>query len=140
MQYLTAHTFADTATTVEFLEDSYSYEDTAVIRIFDPALNMYSESGFVDSIDIVISSDADTIGTDITLVETDGSSGIFEGTIFFTLDDYTSGHRLQVVQGGEIYVAYGDTTISAKIEGTPSPITDTTELEEGKSSFTETIE
>ena len=122
--------FADTAIFIEFLDDSYSYEDTAVIRVTDPAINMYSQIGSIDSIDVVLSSDADTIGTTITLHETDSSSDIFEGTVFFVLDDYTSGHRLQVVQDGQIYATYGESTVSATIEGAPSPITDTTELKE----------
>ena len=122
-----ADAFAEDEITVEFLEDSYSHDGTAVIRVTDSKMD---DSSIPNSVDVALSSDADTIGTTITLQETDNTSGIFEGTVFFVLDDYTSGHRLQVVQGGEIYATYGETTVSAKIEGTPSPITDTAELEE----------
>ena len=114
--------FAEDPDLIEFLEDSYSYDDTAVIRVIDSEMNVSSD---IDSVDINISSDADTIGTTITLHETDTSSGIFEATVFFVLDDFTSGYRLQIVQGGEIYATYNDTINSASIEGTPSPITDT---------------
>ena len=131
--------FADADVSIEFLDDSYSFDDTAVIRITDPAINLYSQADSIDSIDIAISSDADTVGTTITLYETDISSDIFEGTVFFVLDDYTSGHRLQVVQGGQIYATYGESTASATVEGTPSQITDTAELEEKPSSSPETI-
>ena len=129
--------FAEDEIVVEFLEDSYSSDGAAVIRITDSKMD---DSSIINTVDVVVSSDADTIGTTITLQETDNVSGIFEGTVFFVLDDYTSGHRLQVVQGGSIYVTYKDTTSSASIEGTPFPITDTTELDVGKSNFTKTIE
>ncbi|MGI9566913.1 MAG: hypothetical protein ACR2LL_07875 [Nitrosopumilus sp.] len=119
--------FAEDEGVIEFLEDSYSYDGTAVIRVTDSDMDV---SNGVDTVDAVVSSDADTVGTTIMLHETDSSSGVFEGTVFFVLDDYTSGHRLQIVQGGEIYATYKDMTSSASIEGTPSPITDTTELEE----------
>ncbi len=128
--------FAENNGMIEFLEDSYSYDDTAVIRVTDSDMDVSSD---IDSVDIHILSDADTIGTSIMLHETDTSSGIFEGTVFFVLDDYTSGHTLQIVQGGEIYVTYRDMTSSASIEGTPSSITDTTELEEISSNSIEPI-
>lgn len=119
--------FAENNDMIEFLEDNYSYDETAVIRVIDSDMDVSSD---IDYVDINVASDADTIGTTIMLQETDTSSGIFEGTVFFVLDDYTSGHRLQIVQGGEIYAAYKGTVSSAFIEGTPLPITDTTELEE----------
>ena len=135
--YYDIDAFAEDEIVVEFLEDIYSFDGTAVIRVTDSRMD---DSSIINTVDVVISSDADTIGTTITLQETDNVSGIFEGTIFFVLDDYTSGHQLQVVQDGSIYVTYKDTTSSASIEGTPSPITDTTELEEIPSSFAETID
>ena len=128
--------FAEDEIMVEFLEDSYSYNETAVIRVNDPDMSISYD---IDYVEINIASDADTIGTTIMLHETD-TSGIFEGTIFFVLDDYTSGHRLQIVQGGEIYAAYKGTITSASIEGTPSPIIDTTELKEIPSSLSKTID
>ena len=129
--------FAEDEIVVEFLEDSYSSDDTAVIRVTDSRID---DSSIINTVDVVISSDADTIGTTITLQETDNVSGIFEGTVFFVLDDYTSGHRLQVVQGGSIYVTYKDTISSISIEGTPSPITDTTELEETPSNTVDVVQ
>ena len=128
--------FAENNSVIEFLEDNYSYDETAVIRVIDSDMDVSSD---IDYVNVNVASDADTIGTIILLQETDTSSGIFEGTVFFVLDDYTSGHRLQIVQGGEIYTAYKGTVSSASIEGTPSPITDTTELEEGKPNFTKNI-
>ena len=122
-------------TMIEFLEDSYPHSGTAVIRVTDSSMNV---SSGVDYVDVVISSDADTVGTVVTMQETDNSSGIFEGTVFFVLNDYTSGHRLQVVQGDYIYATYKDTTDSALIEGTPYPITDTTEFEEAQVKSAET--
>ena len=107
--------FAEDEIVVEFLEDSYSSDSTAVIRITDSKMD---DSSIINTVDVIVSSDADTIGTTITLQETDNVSGIFEGTVFFVLDDYTSGHRLQVVQGGSVYVTYKDTTSFASIEGT----------------------
>lgn len=119
--------FAEDERLIEFLEDSYPYHGTAVIRVTDSDMDVSSD---VETVDVGVASDADIIGTTITLHETDSSSGIFEGTVFFVLDDSTSGHRLQVVQGGEIYAVYEDLSTDARIEETPSPITDTAELEE----------
>ena len=129
--------FAEDKAIIEFLEESYAHDGTAVIRVTDSRMD---NDPFVETVDVVLFSGADTIGTTITLRETDNKSGIFEGTVFFVLDDYTSGNRLQVVQGDFIYATYKGTTSSATIKGTPSQITDTTEFEEVPSNTVETIE
>ena len=64
----TADVFAEDEITVEFLEDSYSHDGTAVIRVTDSRMD---DSSIPNSVDVALSSDADTIGTTITLQETD---------------------------------------------------------------------
>ncbi len=45
------------------------------------------------------------------MTETGDATGIFEGTVFFSTVDDTSGHRLRVSQGDTIYSKYDDYTL-----------------------------
>ncbi|WP_179372602.1 hypothetical protein [Nitrosopumilus ureiphilus] len=95
---------------IKWLETSYPSTGTAVVQLIDPDMNLNSEK--VDNFDVDVWSDTDFAGIDLTMTETDVSSGIFEGTVFFTITDDSSGHRLRVLQGDTIYTKYDDITIS----------------------------
>ena len=93
---------------IMWLEASYSSSETGVVRVLDSDANLNSEK--IDNFDVDVWSDTDFAGIDLTLTETGDATGIFEGTVFFTTTDDTSGHRLLVSQVDTIYSKYGDNT------------------------------
>jgi hypothetical protein len=78
---------------VQFLEASYPATGQGVIRVVDPDLNLNPEA--VDNFNVDVWSDSDAGGIDLTVTETNEATGIFEGTVFFTVTDESSGHRLK---------------------------------------------
>ena len=105
---------------VEWLEASYPASGQAVLRVVDPDMNLNPES--VDNFEVDVWSDSDSGGIDLTVTETNESTGIFEGTVQFTLDDSSSGHRLRISEGDIITAEYEDNTL-------PDPYTRADELD-----------
>ena len=104
----------------QWLEASYPASGTGVIRIVDPDMNLNPES--VDNFNVDVWSDSDAGGIDLTVTETNEATGIFEGTVFFTTTDESSGHRLRVAEGDTITAEYEDNTL-------PDPYTTADELD-----------
>ena len=104
----------------QWLEASYPASGTGVIRIVDPDMNLNPEA--VDNFDVDVWSDSDAGGIDLTVTETNEATGIFEGTVFFTTTDESSGHRLRVSEGDTITAEYEDNTL-------PDPYTTADELD-----------
>ncbi len=94
---------------VRWLEDSYPTSGTGVVRVTDPDMNLNPDR--IDNFDIDVWSDSDPGGIDLTVTETDDSTGIFEGTVFFTTTDESSGHRLRVIEGDTLTAEYEDNTL-----------------------------
>jgi translation initiation factor IF-1 len=111
---------------VQFLEASYPATGQGVIRVVDPDLNLNPEA--VDTFEIDSWSDSDAGGIDLTVTETNEATGIFEGTVFFTVTDESSGHRLRVAEGDTVTAEYSDNTL-------PSPYTTADELEISATTF-----
>lgn len=105
---------------VKWLEADYSSTGTGVVRVTDPDMNLDPDK--FDNFDIDVWSDSDAGGIDLTLTETNKSTGIFEGTVFFTTTDESSGHRLRVAGEDTITAEYEDNTL-------PSPYTTADELD-----------
>ncbi|MCV0392936.1 MAG: hypothetical protein K5790_06545 [Nitrosopumilus sp.] len=105
---------------VQWLEASYPASGTGVVRIIDPDMNLDPES--VDNFDVDVWSDSDAGGIDLTVTETNEATGIFEGTVFFTVTDESSGHRLRVAEGDTVTAEYEDNTL-------PDPYTTADELD-----------
>ena len=105
---------------VQWLEASYPASGTGVVRIIDPDMNLNPEA--VDNFDADVWSDSDAGGIDLTVTETNEATGIFEGTVFFTVDDESSGHRLRVAEGDTVTAEYEDNTL-------PDPYTTADELD-----------
>ena len=76
----------------------------------------------VDNFDVDVWSDSDAGGIDLTVTETNEATGIYEGTVFFTVSDESSGHRLRVAEGDTITAEYEDNTL-------PDPYTTADELD-----------
>ena len=94
---------------VQWLEASYPASGTGVIRVIDPDMNLNPEA--VDNFDVDVWSDSDAGGVDLTVTETNEATGIFEGTVFFTTTDESSGHRLRVAEGDTVTAEYEDHTL-----------------------------
>ena len=105
---------------VQWLEASYPASGTGVVRVIDPDMNLNPEA--VDNFDVDVWSDSDAGGIDLTVTETNEATGIFEGTVFFTVSDESSGHRLRVAEGDTVTAEYEDNTL-------PDPYTTADELD-----------
>ncbi len=104
----------------KWLERGYADGETGVVRVTDPDMNLNQDR--IDNFQIDVWSDSDAGGIDLTVTETDDATGIFEGTVFFTSTDESSGHRLRVIEGDTITAEYEDNTL-------PSPYTTADELD-----------
>ena len=93
----------------QWLEASYPASGTGVVRIIDPDMNLDPEA--VDNFNVDIWSDSDAGGIGLTVTETNEATGIFEGTVFFTISDESSGHRLRVAEGDTVTAEYEDNTL-----------------------------
>ncbi|MCV0373144.1 MAG: hypothetical protein K5793_06275 [Nitrosarchaeum sp.] len=105
---------------VQWLEASYSAKGTGVVRVIDPDMNLNPEA--VDNFRVDVWSDSDAGGISLTVTETNEATGIFEGTVFFTVTDQSSGHRLRVAEGDTVTAEYEDNTL-------PKPYTTADELD-----------
>ena len=94
---------------VQFSEDNFLSDKSALIRVLDPDLNLNPEA--LDQISIDVSSDSDAAGIEVAAIETSESSGIFVATITFTQNLSSSGNRLLALPGDEIYAKYDDHTL-----------------------------
>lgn len=105
---------------IQFLESSYPASGTGVIRIIDADMNLNPTA--IDNFAIDAWSDSDAGGIDLTVTETNEATGIFEGTVFFTTANDSSGHRLRVAEGDTVTAEYEDNTL-------PDPYTTADELD-----------
>ena len=103
----------------QWLEASYPASGTGIVRVIDPDMNLNPEA--VDNFDVDVFSDSDAGGISLTVTETSEATGIFEGTVFFTTADSSSGNRLRVAEGDTVTAEYEDNTL-------PGPYTTADEL------------
>ena len=115
---------------VQWLEASYPASGTGVVRVIDPDMNLDPEA--VDNFAVDVWSDSDAGGIDLTVTETNEATGIFEGTVFFTVADESSGHRLRVAEGDTVTAEYEDNTL-------PDPYTTADELDVTATSLIGTV-
>ena len=95
--------------TIQFSEETFFSDDSAVIRVIDLDMNLNPEA--LDSIPIQIFSDSDLGGIEITATETSENSGAFVDTISFTQTQTSSGNRLFSLPGDTIFAKYDDHTL-----------------------------
>ena len=115
---------------VQWIETSYPAQGTGIVRVIDQDMNLNPES--VDNFDVDVYSDSDSGGIDLTVTETNEATGVFEGTVFFTTTDESSGHRLRVSEGDTITAEYEDGTL-------PSPYSTNDDIEITATSIIGTI-
>ena len=95
---------------VQWLEASYAATGSGIVRVIDPDMN--TNPSAVDNIDdIVVYSETFLGGIELTVTETQESSGIFEGTVEFDPESASQGHRLQVTEGDIVTAEYDDYTL-----------------------------
>ena len=102
-----------------FDTSSASAGGSAVLTVTDGDEN--TNSAIIDSFTAAVFSDSDNGGFTLTLNETDEDTGVFEGTVFFTSTDATSGSNLRVSEGDTVTAEYSDNTL-------PEPYTDSDKL------------
>jgi len=84
-------------------------EDSAKIKLFDMDMNLNPES--VDTVNVDVFSDDDGAGINLQISETTENSGVFEGLVYLTKNDQSSGNRLYALPDSEITVKYSDRTL-----------------------------
>ncbi len=84
-------------------------EDAAKIKLFDIDMNLNPES--VDTVYVDVFSDDDVAGINLQITETTENSGIFEGLVYLTKNDQSSGNRLYALPDSEIIAKYSDRTL-----------------------------
>jgi len=102
-----------------FDTSSASAGGSAVLTVTDADEN--TNSAIIDTFTTAIFSDSDNGGFPLTLNETDEDTGVFEGTVYFTSTDATSGANLRVSEGDTVTAEYTDNTL-------PEPYTDSDNL------------
>ena len=108
--------------TIQFLKDVFSSDDSVIIRIIDPDMNLNPEA--LDHVPIELSSDSDVAGIIVDAIETSESSGSFLVTISLSQTLPSSGNRLYANIGDEISAKYDDNTLPK-----PFSISDNLEIE-----------
>jgi hypothetical protein len=94
---------------IQFSEENYLSDNTAIIRVIDSDLNLNPES--LDHMPVQISSTSDMSGIEVDAIETSESSGVFTATISFTQNQSSSGNRLFVIPDDTIFAKYDDYTL-----------------------------
>ncbi len=102
-----------------FDTSSASAGGSAVLTVTDADEN--TDSGIIGTFQAAVFSDSDNGGFTLTLTETDEDTGTFEGSVFFTSTDATSGSNLRVSEGDTVTAEYSDVTL-------PEPYTDSDSL------------
>nr|AIF13669.1 RTX toxin, Ca2+-binding protein [uncultured marine thaumarchaeote KM3_63_D09] len=92
---------------------------SALLTVTDPDEN--TNNTIVDTFNVAVFSDSDSGGFTLVMNETDEDTGVFEGTVFFTDSDATSGTNLRVSEGDTVTAEYDDKTL-------PGPYTDSDTL------------
>ncbi|MCH9657866.1 hypothetical protein K0U27_04070 [archaeon] len=99
---------------IKWLDTNYPSTGTAVIQVVSPNMNLDPKA--IDNFDVDVWSDTDLAGIDLTVSETGDATGIFESTVFFTITDDTSGHRLRVSHGDTFYSKFDGNTLYESLD------------------------
>ena len=95
--------------TIQLSKDVFFSDDSVIVRVVDPDMNLNPES--LDRVQIQIFSDSDVAGIEIDGIETSERSGLFTGTASLSSVLPSSGNRLYSLPGDKIFVEYDDHTL-----------------------------
>jgi hypothetical protein len=110
----------DASATVSLDKSSYTTQDSPEINISDPVANVDPKSA--DTVNVTVTSTTDKTGIQITLVETEPNTGIFEGSFSFTTGT-SSATSIQVASVDDVRVSYvGSIFDSARVTNSSPPI------------------
>ncbi len=93
---------------ISFSKENYLFDEGVIVRVVDLDMNLNPES--LDHIPVEISSDSDTAGVKVELIETAEDSGAFEAVVSLSQNP-SSGNRLFALLGDNIYAKYQDYTL-----------------------------
>ena len=94
---------------IRFMKSDYSINETAIIQVIDPDMNLNPEG--IDQIEVKISSDSDAAGILVKAIETSENSGLFKASISFTQNQRSSGNRLFAMPDDLLHAKYDDRTL-----------------------------
>ena len=94
---------------ISFLKELFFLDDSAIVRIINVDMNLNPE--VLDSVPIHLFSNSNLAGIKVTAVETSVSSGSFIATISTSQNSPSSGNRLYVLSGDELFAKYDDHTL-----------------------------
>jgi len=94
---------------IKWLQPDYSANGNGILQIVDPDMNLNPNA--IDKFETNVWSDSDSGGIKLTMTETAESSGVFQGTAYFTTDFQSSGNRLHVSEGDTVRAEYVDRTL-----------------------------
>ena len=114
---------------VQWLNTPLSIRKTGKIRVIDEDMNL--NPGIQDRLVVKVSSETDSAGIVLQLIETTPASGIFERELFFTEFGMSTGRTLSVTQGDTVTCVYVDQTLPDPFDLTEElPITMTSSIQE----------
>ena len=94
---------------IQWLQQTHSATGVGVVRVIDKDMNL--DPDVADSFKISVWSDTNTGGITLTVTETGLTTGVFEGTISFSLDYDTGVNVLTVSEGDTVTAKYTDYTL-----------------------------
>jgi len=95
---------------IKWLESNYPTNSQGMVQIVDTDMNLNPK--VIDKFETNVWSDSDSGGIKPTMIETGESTGVFQGTVYFTGDFQSSGNRLHVSEGDSVKAEYVDRTLS----------------------------
>jgi hypothetical protein len=109
----------DVSATVSLDKTSYTTHDSPEINISDPDANVDTNSA--DTVHVTVTSTTDKTGINVTLVETEPNTGIFEGSFSFTTGT-SSATSIQIASPDEVRVSYVGIIKVAHVTNSSPPI------------------
>ena len=116
----------DDGVKIKWDKSNYLSNDTSIVKVIDEDMNLDDKK--LDSFDIHVWSDTDHKGIELSITETENTSGIFEARVFFTTEEESKGTRLLVEDA--VYAEHKSNVGSARIINESKTHHTTDQLEE----------
>ncbi len=125
----------DDGVKIKWNQSNYLSNDTGIVKVIDKEMNLDNKK--IDSFEIHVWSDTDHTGIQLRVTETDESSGTFEGAVFFTTIDESSGVTLLVEDA--VYAEHKLNVNSSRIINEYQTPSTTNQLDENEKQFPDGI-